>query len=620
MSATEFTKTLQYKIDSKFSFNFDELQNIKLINRKSDIGFSEDEKMMLAMRNWTSRVWNSHTTAWWVSKQFFFTDFFRNRWHLKWYNNKIWRLESNVWTDLSLWFTWNNFNFNPVKLPLMVDWSLPTIYTSPTDSSSAEKIVRSASDLTSNAVWYYLVITDDPNNNQAYRWAFAVILADDWTEYTLEGSWVSQAVTAWAKYQIYDVLWEHLQISNWIENEKYIFIKSDFTIVENTAYEWLVTKNLKNIKVFESTQYLEKQLAYSASYFVFNKWTLYYSSWAINNPFFYDFSSAFTIPWNNWWDIDDIFTYKWRLIIWWSNFIAYTKTNEITISWVSTSFTEIKTITSSYWIVKESLVDLWVDAYFMTTNKKINSLSETITWALKIENVWKQVNNYLKDFNYWVCAWYDWRNLYFYWQEDSSTIWKMIVLDIEYSFWSTYTWLRPSTILLEAWSVYLSDNNSDIIRFFVEWKTTDIDELIEQKISTKDIDLWDPFSTKTLSDLYFWLDNYTQSLIVDTYLSLSVWNFKKDTKKISITEVDVEWVAAPMWEWLLWEWILGWFAAEKLATYPFMEHIQYNSDKANIWKVIITWFEWSAFYLNQFDIEIWFDENKKNYFNPATTI
>jgi hypothetical protein len=51
LSATEFTKTLQYKIDSKFSFNFDELQNIKLINRKSDIGFSEDEKMMLAMRN-----------------------------------------------------------------------------------------------------------------------------------------------------------------------------------------------------------------------------------------------------------------------------------------------------------------------------------------------------------------------------------------------------------------------------------------------------------------------------------------------------------------------------------------------------------------------------------------
>jgi len=613
MSLSENVKTMQFKIDSKFAFNFDELQNIELTNRKSDQWFSEEEKMMIKMRRGTTSIWNTHDVSWWVSNQFFFTDFYRNRWHFKWYDNKIWRLESNVWVDLVLWFTWNEFNFNSIQLPLMSDWTIPTEYTAPTVSPWAEQINKAVWDTTVNPIWQYLIITDDPNGNQSYRGAFAGILADDWTSYTLNGAGIASAVQNWAKYQIYDTLWEHLQIINWIENEKFIFIKSDNTVVENTFYTWMVTANLRNVKAIWATDFVEKQVSYYASYRIFNKWTLYPSFWTLNNPFYYVSDWALTIPWNNGWTINDIFIFKWRMIVGWNNFIAY-----FTGWW---DVTEVEMITKSYWIVAKSLVDLWIDAYFLTTNKQIYSLSETITGTIRAENVWKIVANYLKDFNYWVCAWYDWRYLYFYGQLDSNTGWKIVVLDVEYKFWSTYTWLRPSTIILEWGSVYLSDNNTSVIRIFSDWTITDTGTAIEQKVSLKDIDLWDAFSVKSLSDIYLWLDNYDQVLSVDTYMSLSSSNTEKARKKITIQWVDTSLGVGSIWEWIVWEWLIWWIANTPEATYPFMKHIDYNADKANIWKVIITWFEWSPFYLNQLDIEIWFDwEKEKAYFNPADTI
>ena len=41
---------ISYRITDKFSSLFDELQNIQLLNRKTDIGFIEHDKMMITMR------------------------------------------------------------------------------------------------------------------------------------------------------------------------------------------------------------------------------------------------------------------------------------------------------------------------------------------------------------------------------------------------------------------------------------------------------------------------------------------------------------------------------------------------------------------------------------------
>lgn len=52
---------LSYRITDKFSSLFDELQNIRLINRKTDIGFIEPDKMMITMRPGTAQVGNTIT-------------------------------------------------------------------------------------------------------------------------------------------------------------------------------------------------------------------------------------------------------------------------------------------------------------------------------------------------------------------------------------------------------------------------------------------------------------------------------------------------------------------------------------------------------------------------------
>ena len=56
MSNDRNVKTLSYKINDKFALNFDELVNIKVSNRKSDVGFSEDDKLMVSMRDGSTAI------------------------------------------------------------------------------------------------------------------------------------------------------------------------------------------------------------------------------------------------------------------------------------------------------------------------------------------------------------------------------------------------------------------------------------------------------------------------------------------------------------------------------------------------------------------------------------
>jgi len=52
---------LKYKIDKNFANNFDELVNIEVSNRKSDVGFTETDKLMIRMRPGTTQVGNTIT-------------------------------------------------------------------------------------------------------------------------------------------------------------------------------------------------------------------------------------------------------------------------------------------------------------------------------------------------------------------------------------------------------------------------------------------------------------------------------------------------------------------------------------------------------------------------------
>jgi hypothetical protein len=618
--------SISFKIDKNFASNFDVLENIQVGNRKSNKWFSDDNKLMLYMRDWTSQLWDTQPWTGWVSWLYFFTDFHRKRHRIKGYNNRVWRLDTstNTWVDLWVVFTWNDFIFNTVKLPHNIsDTTISTEYTCPSDASWSELVKKDPTDTQwASAIWKVILITDNPWDNQSYRWTFWYITWYDTStqEYIIWNSWIIWSLDtqdniiwlkSWSKYKIYDTLWEHLQVCNWVEFERYFYWKEDWTIWENTTVTWFATKQLRIVKALTNTQFLKKQVNYYNSYFTFNKWTLFYSAWAVNNPFFYTFVNSLTIPWIKWWDINDIFVFKKRLVIAWSNFIAY-------LPWMA-DLIQVEIISDSYWMKEKSFVDVWVDAYFLSSDNQIYSLSEVMSWTLIATNQWKHIDNYIKNFNTKICAWFNWRQLFFYWQKDANTAGVIVVLDLQYKFWSIYTWLRPSSIVSENWVTYFTDNNSSIVRYFNKNVTTDIWQPIKQMVAFSELILWDVFNVKALSDIYLWLENYTQSLNAHIYMANPITNWKKQVKYIHTEEAEVQ--ENLLWEWdTLWSEILWWEVYEWDISLPFMKHIQLDWDWANIWRIILEWYNWSPFYLNEMTIEIGNLHNVRTYFSPVNTI
>jgi len=464
-------------------------------------------------------------------------------------------------------------------------------------------------------IWKYLIITQNIANSEAYRWAYASILDYDLVtlEYTLNWAWLTTIIKAWATYQIYDTLGEYLQVTNWAEFEQYFFWNAAWVMINNPTYTWLSTKWLRNVRWLQATEFIFKQISFDNSYWTFNKNTLYYTAWSLNNPFFYNFTTVLSIPWSISWYINDLFVFKNNLIIWWSNYAAYLK-------WPVTWLSSIQMITQSYWITPRTLADVWIDWYYLSTNKHIYSLRENLSWtALLATDEWKIIWNYLKDYNFNLMWAFDGAKLYFYWEAVNWWPWIITVLDIQYKFWSVYTWLSPSSIVFNEWVVYLSDNNSDKVRKFDNTITTDIWANIIQSVALKEISWGVPFNIKSLTDVFLWLDNFPQELTVSLYMANPWKNTKKNTKSIRLTTADVNPTSNPMWLWVVWEWLIWWTAVSFDISLPMMKKITYDVDDAVLWKIIITWVNWSPFYLNQLDVSLIMWEDK-TYFDPSNTI
>jgi len=596
--------SLKYRIDKDFAANFDELVNIDVSNRKSDVWFTDQDKLMIKMRPWTTQVWNTIAWGTWTGNQYFYTDFAKTRRHYRAYNSKLWYNNSGTWTDI--WtFSSNSLNFNTVKLPVMLNGTTPTTYTTWSVSTGAERVKIAAADPAFGSVWTnvwkYLIVLSDT----AYKWAFWYIIENDWTEYVLNWAWIITTIQSGATYKIYDTLWEYLQVMDWVSNDRYFQ-----WITEHTPYAWLVKDSLRLVKALTSSQYPVKQVWFNLSYFSFVKTTLFYSAWAINNPFLHYINGALTFPFS--WDIVDIFTFKNRLIIWGTNFLVALN-RDLTYDILSHSF----------WIKIWSMIDVWDDLYFLATSWQVKSLSEVVSWnttVLVINDIGKPVSNYTKNFLSNIAAWFDGRKMYMYGQVDGSTIGTMIVFDVLYKFWSVYTWLRPASILNEDGTTYLTSNNSDKVYKFDPTVTTDMWTNIEQAVVTKEIDLWDVFSIKRFVNTYFWFDNYAQELYFNVYAAVPNKNSLIYNKEIWIVETDVaaDW-APPLWEWELWENILWWNWFTSAISYPYILKEVFPVDKANIWKCELVWKDGSPFYLNEMDITLEWAWIPRKYFAPQYT-
>lgn len=91
----------------------------------------------------------------------------------------------------------------------------------------------------------------------------------------------------------------------------------------------------------------------------------------------------------------------------------------------------------------------------------------------------------------------------------------------------------------------MPDNNTDIVRYFDRETLTDVAigtgqaTIFNQYITSKEIDLDDVFTTKTLTDIYMLFENYNQSVYLDVYMAINNKNSQKQQKDISVFAVPI---------------------------------------------------------------------------------
>lgn len=590
---------ISYMITDKFSSLFDELQNIQLLNRKTDIWFIEPDKMMITMRPGTAQVGNTITGGTGNGNSFAYIDKTRTKRIYRVYNSKLWYLNSATWTDIAN-LSANDADFAVYRIPTMIVPGTPTEYTSATDSSVGERIRIDAADVTGAAsIGKIAVMT-----SWAYKGAFGKILSIEAGEYLIEWSGMVYKNLAWAKYRIYDTTSDCLQVNTGSGNDLYFD-----GITPHTDFSGYATASLRQVFALASTQYVGKTISFNNLVWTFNNWYLFFSGGTINNPLFYNFTGQRSIPWVSG-EIIDLFTYKNRLIVLGDSFVAAIQSSGV-----------IDIISTTFWGKRRSAINAGNDIYFLTTNNELVSLSENIALTVIVNDIVKSMTNYTKDFNTSICSGIDGSKMYLYGQVDSVTPGTIIVLDLRYKFFSTYTGLAPSSFLFSNGVTYLFDNATHLCRRFDTTVFTDVGDVeIEQMVSVKDIDNRDPFTMKTFKQIWLWFENFTQELYVDVYRSIDRSNGKYDTKLISIAEVSTTNPAPEIGLWGLWEDVIWWEGILADATYPCFEVIEYGADQANIFKVRITGKDGSPFYLNAMDVKISEYGDKKWYHNPVRTI
>jgi len=506
----------------------------------------------------------------------------------------------------------NNTNSAPPNANWAISNQDSTEYTVAAVSSSAEKIKKAAWDTlnANNNVWKILLITFG-----IYKGCYAPIISYDTAgaEYSLGWSGAITAPSATTKYKLFDTVWDALQVARWYADQDDLYFNG---IVESTWLQWYTTASLINIAALSTGQGLKKMVTFNNYSWTFAWSTLFYTGWYPGNPLFFNYTGSLSL-WGNG-SIIDIFQYKSRLIVLWTNFI-FSVTSALSVD---------RHVTAFGW-VKDAYINTWDDVYLLTTQKTLISMNETINGVVWIQNAGLDIDNYISKFNTQIAFGFDSKKIYLYGQESDTTEGTMCVLDIKRKIWILYTWLRPKSFISEGATIYINDNNSDIYRVFdssavdSNLRPTDVsigtDQMtsVSQSFTLKEIDLSDIFSMKTLAQMYVSFENYTQEIWVDAYMAINKVNGKKKRQNMSVTEIPL-WVGT-IWEWTIWENTFWESGMLDIISVPLMKKVDWERDNANIFKIAVSWKDGSPFYMNQIDIVIGFSQTQKVYFDAINT-
>lgn len=641
-------QTIRVRFSDRHAGFFDEMINVALSNRKSDSWFIEKDRPMLWPRPWSYGIGNKIITSWsastsysigdivflsgkqykataantnsqppsanwtevlkWNTDAIFYTDRNRVRRHYRVFDNKLWYLNSNTWTSIKDLQT-DNVKLQVQRIPVLFAGGTPTEYTTPSVASAAEKVKKSASDTTPTAnIGKVLVITTG-----VYKGAFAPITdyTSGTTEYTLWGSWIITALAASEKYMIFDTMADCLQVCRGYEsNSSYNDDLYFDGITELTHFKWYASNGLRKVLAITATEGIKKSVQFMNRSWSFSGSTLFYSGGLPGNPFFYDFTWALTLGWAG--DIIDISVFKNRIIVVGTSFIYALKPD----------FTFDKLVESFGWL-EGGMISTGEDLYILTTQRRLVSLTETISGFIQLKNITQEVDNYVSLFKTNICTWFDGRYMYIYGESGSVGTGILAVFDIQYKFWSIFEGIFPKKIIAEQWLTYFYDNNTDIVRVLSSEYTNDVaiwsetPTNVSQRLTLKEIDLDDIFTKKTISSVFISFENYTQQVTVDLFNAINKRNAKKPPKYLNILSIPQ--TTASIGSNQIWNNLFGWEENYSDISVPIMAKIDYNSDQANLWKLSITGTNGSFFYISAIDIMIYFATLPKASFDPSST-
>jgi hypothetical protein len=645
----QWMSTIKVRFNEWYWNFFDELINVRLSNSWNDLGFIEKDRPMLWPRNGSYRIGNNLINDWlsstsyilwdivsvsglqyqalsantnsqppsanwslvvkWNADALFYTDRTRLRRHYRVFDKKLWYLNNNIWTSIKDLQT-DSVKLQVQRIPMMLAGGVPVEYTTPNIATAAERVKKSASDSTPSwNIGKVLVIT-----SWIYKWAFAPIVdySTTDTEYTTGWAGIITKLPASITYRIFDTMADALQVCRWYENNSSFNDDLYFDgITELTHFKGYATSTLRQVLALTPTEWIKKSVQFINKVWSFSGSTLFYSGGLPGNPFFYDLTGALTLGGAG--EIIDIIPFKNRLIIIWASYI-YALNSTLTFD----------KLVESYGGIINWAISTGEDLYVLTTQRKLISIAETISWFLTLKNITQEVDNYVKEFKDNISTGFDGRYMYIYWEQGTIGTGRMVVLDLQYKFWSIYDWLPPRKIIAEWWLTYLYDNNTDIVRVLSSGHTDDVSlwtektSNVSQKITLKEIDLDDIFRMKNLSALYIAFENYSQQVQIDLFYSISRKNAKKASKSINI-------IQSPQWQATIGNnqvgnnmfWWEQWYSEISI---PLLWKIDYNNDKANLFKISISGKDKSFFYISAIDIAIGFFWEKHSYFNPLNTI
>lgn len=637
-------KNITIRFTEKFANYFDYIFNCKIQNRLSDQWLIDRDRPMLAPRDGTSRVWNEIIKDWssatayvtwdyvvlsgiiykctnnntnqtppngafWVvstpsqSKGFFYTDRAGTRRQYRVFDYALQYLNWTTWTTIKT-LTSNDVEFSTERVPLNTSWADSTSRTSAALASTTERVKKDAGDTlnANNNVWTILLITSG-----IYKGCYAPIIAYDTatTEYILGWAWVITALPAGITYKRYDTVSDALQIARGYSSQADLYFD---WITEMTWIAGYTTDSLINIAAITTWNGVKKMVTFNNYVWTFSWSTLFYTWGYPGNPLFFNYTWALSLGGN--WAVVDIFQYKSRLVVLWTNFVFS----------VTSSLAVDRHVTSFGW-TRDAYINTWDDVYFLSTQKTLISMNETINWVVWLTNAGQDIDNYIQDYNTNIAFGFDSQKLYLYGEANSTTTWTMCVFDIKRKIWIMYNGFRPKSFISEWGVMYMNDNDSDIYRYFDSTVTTDTaiwtsqTNSIEQSFALKEIDLSDIFTKKILSEIFFSFENYTQAINVDTYMAINRLNGQKIRSILSVDEVAIG------------SWTLGsgtiaentfWSAGMlDIISVPLMERIAYAKDSANIFKILVSGNSGSPFYMTQIDLIIGFAQTQKEYFDPT---